>query len=97
MSKYQRQVEITERILQKLERNECDSVKGMIGIDLSDIGMNKEILIYRVQSISELLQKFKVSKQRKYIFKEYAKTDPLLVDIIIPIAEPDVNEKNIVK
>ena len=65
----------------------------MIGVDLSNIGMNKEILIYRVQSIWELLQKSKVSKQRKYIFREYDKTDPLLVDIIIPIAEPNVNEK----
>jgi hypothetical protein len=92
-SKYQTQVQITERLLQKLKKNEYDSIKGMIGVDLSDIGMNREILINRVQSISELLQKFQVGGQGKYKFKEYAKTDPLLVDIIIPIEEPNINVK----
>jgi hypothetical protein len=93
-SKYQKQIKITEKLLQHLRKNEYDSVKNMFGAELNDIGMDDETLINRAQSISELLQKFQVSRQGKYKFKEYDKTDFHLVDIIIPIVEPNVNEKD---
>lgn len=91
--KYRPQIKISKTLIERIKQNDVLSIKKMIGVELEDIGINYEILAFRVKKIQTLLDQYGIAKERKYKYVEYSKIDPLLVEVIIPILKSKKNEK----
>lgn len=84
-NKYQQQFFVAREFIKKLKNDDSAGVKGLIGVDLSDISKNEEILSFEVKQLSHLLNSHILPDERTYRVIEYQKNDAQLLDIVIPI------------
>jgi hypothetical protein len=93
--KYEDQIKTSKLLVERIKQNDTSAIKKMIGIELYYLGMNEQMLVSKIREVHILLQKFELAPKNKYKFIEYPKTDPNLVDIILPLKSEEHSAKDI--
>ena|ERR1043165_434386 len=84
-NRYSKQIKIAYEFIDKIKSGDSIAVKNMIGIELEYVGLDDEILAYRINRLREILSTHDIPNKSKFQFIEYTQKDYRLVDIIIPL------------
>jgi len=95
-SKYKIQIEVTKKLINRIIENDTTSIKKMIGVDPHEIGLNDEKIMSSIEAINKSIGQENNSKLTEYKFREYPKTSPHLVDVIVTIKKFNADNKYIV-
>ena len=87
------QLQIVDTLISHFKEGDSLSVKKMMGVDLSDVGKNEEMLDYDVKKFHQYLNDYKIGSKDDFKFKKYSKKNPMLVDITVPFKNETSGKK----
>jgi hypothetical protein len=92
--KYESQIKVAYDLIGKIKNYDTTGVKKMVGIELGYVGMNDELLLFRIEQLHDVLKEYYLSDSKSFYFKEYSPQSPLLVDITIPLENSKKENRN---
>ena len=81
--KFSGEIKTVEKSIQLFVDNDAAGTKALIGVDLYIIGLNDELLAFRINKMHDYLNEKNFLDNKDFEFKEYPSSDALLVDITV--------------